>query len=184
MIMEIQVILTPTLILFKSKWKINTKRRNSVEKKRKQKLVDKTDKIITVPCFEPVALCIPVPGALLPNFNDGGFRQRFIFYTQKNHNFRICLPKKITAFLAYLKNPLVLFSQPKKSLFFSWPKKILAFFIDLKKSLLAKISYPKKLLRPPPPPPPSLKYVSGAPRIPVLCKQLDPVPFICFYSKF
>ena len=28
----------------------------------------------------------------------GGVRQRFIFYTQKNHNFRICLPKKITTF--------------------------------------------------------------------------------------
>ena len=37
-------------------------------------------------------------------------------------------------------------------------------FIDPKKSLLAKISDPKKSLRPAPPPPtpPSLKYVSGA----------------------
>ena len=42
------------------------------------------------------------PGVPLINFNDGGrgggVRQRFIFYTQKNHNFRICLPKKITTF--------------------------------------------------------------------------------------
>ena len=46
--------------------------------------------------------CLP-PGAPLTNFNDGGWggdggggevRQRFIFYTQKNHNFRICLPPK------------------------------------------------------------------------------------------
>ena len=35
------------------------------------------------------------PGAPLTYFNDGGVRQRFIFYTQKNPNFRICLPKKI-----------------------------------------------------------------------------------------
>ena len=30
----------------------------------------------------------------------GGGGQRFIFYTQKNHNFRICLPKKITTFFS------------------------------------------------------------------------------------
>ena len=37
-----------------------------------------------------------LPGATLTNFNDGGggmggggVQQRFIFYTQKNHNFRI-----------------------------------------------------------------------------------------------
>ena len=33
----------------------------------------------------------------------GGVRQRFIFYTQKNHNFRICLPKKITTFFSIPK---------------------------------------------------------------------------------
>ena len=32
-------------------------------------------------------------------FNDGGVRQRFIFYTPKNTNFRICLPKKIPTFV-------------------------------------------------------------------------------------
>ena len=35
------------------------------------------------------------PGASLTYFNYGGVRQRFIFNTQKNPNFRICLPKKI-----------------------------------------------------------------------------------------
>ena len=52
------------------------------------------------------------PGAPLTNFNDGGggggggggeVQQRFIFYAQKNHNFRICLPKKITTFLSIPK---------------------------------------------------------------------------------
>ena len=40
------------------------------------------------------------PGAPLTNFNvgGGGVQQRFKFYTQKNHNFRICLPKEITTF--------------------------------------------------------------------------------------
>ena len=84
------------------------------------------------------------PGAPLTNFNDGeGGRQRFIFYTQKNHNFRIFL------------------SQKKSLLFLAYPKKSLCFFRDPKKSLLAKISDPKKLLGPPPPP--SLTYVSEAP---------------------
>ena len=35
------------------------------------------------------------PEAPLTYFNDGGVRQRFTFHTQKNPNFRICLPKKI-----------------------------------------------------------------------------------------
>ena len=73
-------------------------------------------------------------------------RQRFIFYTQKNHTFKICLPKKPLLYLAYPKNPLVLFSQPPKnpSVFSSRPKKIPASFINPKRSLLAKISDPKK----------------------------------------
>ena len=33
----------------------------------------------------------------------GGVRQRFIFYTQKNPNFRICLPKKIPTFFSIPK---------------------------------------------------------------------------------
>ena len=43
------------------------------------------------------------PGAPLTYFNDGGVRQRFIFYTQKNPNFRICLPKKIPTFFSIPK---------------------------------------------------------------------------------
>ena len=77
-----------------------------------------------------------------------GVRQRFIFYTQKDHNFRICLPKKITVlFLAYPKKTLVFFSQPKKiPLFFFATQKTPASFIDLPKSPFAKISHPKKSL--------------------------------------
>ena len=86
------------------------------------------------PLFQHSTICIngPTdnPGAPLTNFNDGdggggGVRKRFIFYTQKNHNFRICLPKKSLLCLAYPKNPLVLFRNPKKSLcfFFPYPKK-------------------------------------------------------------
>ena len=49
---------------------------------------------------------------------------------------------------------------PKKiPLLFSRPQKIPTSFIDPKKSLLAKMSDPKKSFGPPP----SLKYVSGAP---------------------
>ena len=82
------------------------------------------------------------PGAPLTNFNDGrggrgewvggwgGVQQRFIFYSQKNHNFRICLPKKSLLFLAYPKkslspffatekNPSVFFCDPKNSQHFS-----------------------------------------------------------------
>ena len=60
----------------------------------------------------------------------GGVQQRFILYTQKNHNFRICLPKKSLLFLAYpkksrspffaiQKNPGI-FHMPQKNHF--WPK--------------------------------------------------------------
>ena len=56
----------------------------------------------------------------------------------------ITTSEKITTFLAYPKNPLVLFLQPPKiPAFFCDPKKVPASFIDLKKSLLAKISDPK-----------------------------------------
>ena len=146
----------------------------------------------------------------------GGVRQRFIFYTQKNHNFRICLPKKITTFLGTTqKNLLVPFPQSKKiPLFFFFatqknpsvfhrpkkittflgttqknlldpfpqPKKIPLFFFYVtqknpsvfhrpKKITLAKISDPKKSLRP------SRHYVSRAPGsflfqvFPHLCKE-------------
>ena len=96
-----------------------------------------------------------LPGAPLTNFNDiggGGVWQRFIFYTQKDHNFRICLPQKNNYFfLAYPKKSLCPFlaTQKNPSVFFSWPQKILVSFIDPKKSPLAKISDPKKSLGPP-----------------------------------
>ena len=89
---------------------------------------------------------------------DGGIGLRFIFYTQKNHNFRICLPKKNHYFfLIYPKKSLSsFFHNPNKSLcFFSRPKNIPASFINPKKITLGKISDPKKSLGPPPPP---LKY--------------------------
>ena len=98
------------------------------------------------------------PGAPLTNFNDGGggggVRQRFIFYTQNNHNFRICLPKKISTFFSITqKNPLVLFSQPKKMpLFFFATQKNPGVFHRPKKPLLDKISDPKKNHSDPPPP--------------------------------
>ena len=57
-------------------------------------------------CFQTPSCFDLVPGAPLTYFNDGEVRQRFIFYTQKNPNFRICLPKK------------------KTPLFFSIPQKI------------------------------------------------------------
>ena len=68
-----------------------------------------------------------LPGVPLTNFNDGGggrgFRERFIFNNQRNHNFIICLPIKINTF----------FSIPQKiPLFFSRTKKIPASFIDPK----------------------------------------------------
>ena len=64
------------------------------------------------------------PGAPLTNFNDRGVQQSFIFYTPKNHNFRICLPKKITTS----------FSIPKKNLnpFFTTPNKPSCFFCNPK----------------------------------------------------
>ena len=105
-----------------------------------------------------------IPGVPLTNFDDGGVRQRFIFYTHKNHNFRICLPPKIITLLAYPpKNLLVLFSQLIKiSLFFFATQKITASFIDPRKKYFGPKFQTKKITRTPPPPP-SLKNVSGAP---------------------
>ena len=61
---------------------------------------------------------------------------------------------------------------PKKiPVLFSRPQKIPASFIDPKKSLLAKMSDPKKSFGPPPPP--SLKYVSGVPGLQTLCDKRD-----------
>ena len=96
----------------------------------------------------------------LTNFNSrGGGRGGGVgsdrgsyFCTQKNPNFRICLPKKITTF----------FSIPKKSLksFFHNPKKIPLFFFVAQKNPAVfhrpkKITFcqnfrPKKITRPSP----------------------------------
>ena len=103
------------------------------------------------------------PRVPLTNFNDRGrIRQRFIFYTPKNHNFRICLPKKSLLFLAYPKNPLVLFSLPKKIpvSFFHDPKKSRRLSYTQKNHFWPKFQTQKNYLDPPPL---SLKYVSGAP---------------------
>ena len=98
------------------------------------------------------------PGGPLTNFNDGGggggVRPRFLFYTPKNHNFRICPPQKITIFLVYPKNSLSHFlttppPPPQSLCFISGPKKIPASFIGPKISLLAKISDPKNHSDPP-----------------------------------
>ena len=80
-----------------------------------------------------------------------GVRQRFIFYTQKNHNFKICLPKKITTFLAYAQKSLSPFfaTQKNASVFFSRPKKIPVSFIDPKNHFWTKFQTPKKSLGPP-----------------------------------
>ena len=81
----------------------------------------------------------------------GGGRQRFIFYAQKDHNFRICLPQKITTLFSIPKKSLIPFFATQKipSGFFSRPKQIPASFIDPKRSLWAKISDPKNHSYPP-----------------------------------
>ena len=77
-----------------------------------------------------------------------GIRQRFIFYTQKNHNFRICLLKKITTFFSIPKKPLSPFLQPKIiPLFFFATQKTPVSFIDLKKPLWAKIPPPSPVIK-------------------------------------
>ena len=62
-----------------------------------------------------------LPGAPLTYFNDedgggggggGEVRQRFIFYTQKKPNFRICLPKKIPTFFSIPKKWHLIENQP------------------------------------------------------------------------
>ena len=53
---------------------------------------------------------VSTPGAPLTYFNDGGVRQRFIFYTPKNPNFSIVYQKKSLLFLAYPKKSLGVFA--------------------------------------------------------------------------
>ena len=122
------------------------------------------------------------PGAPLTYFNDRGVRQRFIFYAQKNRNFRICLPQKIPQCFCIskfyylssgkLKHANFNFGFGQKQnyklrLCYCWfelmknaiPRKIPAAFIDQKKIPFGQNVRPEKILRTPP----SLKYVSGAP---------------------
>ena len=68
-----------------------------------------------------VGLVVPQPGPhsqiLMKGVGWGGVcvRQRLIFYTPKNHNFRICLPKKkLLLFLAYPKKSLSPFFATQK----------------------------------------------------------------------
>ena len=92
-------------------------------------------------------------GAPLTNFKDGegGPTEVHILYP-KNHNFKICLPQKITTLLAYPPpNTLVLFTQPQKiPLFFSRPPKNPGVFQRPKKITLGQnFRPPKKSLGPP-----------------------------------
>ena len=86
---------------------------------------------------------LPYPGPPLTNFNGGGGRggggRGSYFIPKKNHNFRICLPKKINTFLVYPKKSLSPFfaTQKNPSVFLCDPK-IPESFIDPKNSLLPK----------------------------------------------
>ena len=81
-----------------------------------------------------------------------------------NFNFGFGQKQNYKLHLCYFWFELMKNTIPKKiPLLFSRPKKIPASFVDPKKSLLAKMSDPKKSFGPPPPPP--LKYVSGTPGV-------------------
>ena len=80
---------------------------------------------------------------------EGGLTELSISYPKK---IRICLPKKITTFLAYQKKSLSPFFATQKknpSIFFTTQKNPCIFHRPKKKSLLAKI-WPKKSLWTPP----------------------------------
>ena len=88
-------------------------------------------------------------------------RGSYILYL-KNHNFRICLPQKITtSFSIPPKIPSVspFFTTQKIPLFWG-PKKTPASFIDPKKHFWSKFQTQKNHLEPPAP---SIKYVNWAP---------------------
>ena len=85
-------------------------------------------------------LSVTSPGAhsdILTNDRMGGLQQSFIFYTQKNPNFRIWLPKKIPTFIAF---PQKSHTSSKLRLCYCWCKlmkdikaqKIPAFFANHK----------------------------------------------------
>ena len=114
------------------------------------------------------------PGAPPTYFNDGGVRQRFIFYTQKNPS--VSLHQQILLFTFWKAKTCQLqlwfFNLVKNKTIncayvivdLSWwkiqyPKKSLCCFRDPKKIPVGQNVRPKKILRTPP----SLKYVSGAP---------------------
>ena len=132
------------------------------------------------------------PGAPLTYFKDGEVRQRFIFYTPKNPNFRTCLPKKIPIFFSIpkkipqcfciskfyylssgkLKHANFNFGFGQKQ---NYKLRLCYFLFELMKNTIRKkipvlFSRPKKIpfgqnVRPQKilRTPPSLKYVSGAP---------------------
>ena len=76
---------------------------------------------------------------LMTGGGGGGVRQRFIIYTPKNQNFRICLPKKITTFLAYpQKTRSPFFPTQKMPLFDFATQKYLGVLHRLKKSFWPK----------------------------------------------
>ena len=117
---------------------------------------------------------LKVHGVPLTNFNDGrggggrSDRGSYYFYTQKDHNFKICLPKKITTFLAYPKKSLSPFFATQKNppvFFFLQPKKIPESHKP-KEISFGQNFRPKKITQTPPPP--SLKYVSVIPGLKVL----------------
>ena len=79
------------------------------------------------------------------------------FGPSKNHNFRICLPKKIATFFSIPpENPLILFSQHKKIPLFFGTQKNPGVFHRPKKITSGQNFRPKKITRTPPPPPPSV----------------------------
>ena len=96
-------------------------------------------------------------GAPLTYFNDRGVWQRFIFYTQKNPNFRICLPKKIPTFLAYPKKSLSVFASANFIIYLlqSWNMPTSTLVLVKSKTINCayvifdlswwKIQYPKKI---------------------------------------
>ena len=102
---------------------------------------------------------LKVHGVPLTNFNDGrgGWSDRgsYYFYTQKDHNFKICLPKKITTFLAYPKKSLSPFFATQKNpsvFFFFATQKNPGFFHKPKEISFGQNFRPKKITQTPPPP--------------------------------
>ena len=100
-----------------------------------------------------------------PGGGGGGPTEVHILYPKKSQLQNLSFQKKSLLFLAYPKKSLSHFCTTQKNpfWFFFTTQKNPSVFHRPQKSLLAKISDPKKSLATPPPPPPSLKYMSGAP---------------------